>query len=249
MEMIVPFCRNPATVPGMKTMVWFLALATLVLPLDARPSRLDSDPEVVYLKDHLDKPFLVEVVKEAPLYSNQNGGLRLGSVKVGRKMQVVALTDKVFKVRGIGADKRTAGWAGSWAFEAGNPEALEQLEQLRQREVEVRALIDAGEIAVGMTLDEISQVRGKPTKTSVRKTGKGQSGRWEWVKYDQEKQYVTRVDPASGQVYRQFSHYTQIEKNRTVVEFEDGIVTAIEESKNRKAGGVRIVVPPVICGW
>jgi hypothetical protein len=57
------------------------------------------------------------------------------------------------------------------------------------------------------------------------------------------------VDPASGQVYRQFSHITQIEKSRTAVEFEDDVVTAVEESEDRQGGNVRIVVPPLVFGW
>jgi ABC-type sulfate transport system substrate-binding protein len=42
---------------------------------------------------------------------------------------------------------------------------------------------------------------------------------------------------------------TQEEKGKTVIEFEDEVVTAIEESEDRKGGNVRIVVPPVVFGW
>jgi hypothetical protein len=33
------------------------------------------------------------------------------------------------------------------------------------------------------------------------------------------------------------------------VEFENNIVTAIEESEDRQGGNVRIIVPPVVFGW
>lgn len=235
----------------MKTMVILLTLAALALPLRAQTAtpRLDSEPDVVHLEGRLRKPLVVEVVKDAQLYSNRKGGLRLGSVRAGQQVEITALTDKLYRVRGTGADKNTAGWAGTWAFAAKDPAVIEQLMQFYDREVQVRALIQAGELAVGMTLDEVSQVRGKPTKSSVRKTEKGQTGKWEWVEYREQKHYITRVDPSSGAAYRQFSHTTQIEKSRTAVEFEDGVVTAIEESKNRGEGGVRIVVPPVVFGW
>jgi len=43
---------------------------------------------------------------------------------------------------------------------------------------------------------------------------------------------------------------TQEEKGRTVVEFENDLVSAIEQSENRGGGGnVRIIVPPVVFGW
>jgi hypothetical protein len=100
-----------------------------------------------------------------------------------------------------------------------------------------------------MTLDEVSQARGKPTKTSLRKTEKGQSGTWEFIDYEEIKHYITRIDPVSGAAYRQFSHSTQIEKSRTAVEFEDNVVTAVEESEDNQGGKVRIVVPPLIFGW
>ena len=56
-------------------------------------------------------------------------------------------------------------------------------------------------------------------------------------------------DPATGAIYRQLSHVTQEEKSKTAVEFENGLVTAITESEDRKGGNVRIIVPPLIFGW
>ena len=104
-------------------------------------------------------------------------------------------------------------------------------------------------MAVGMTLDEVALSRGKPTKTSVRKTEKGESGRWEYIDYEEVKNYATRVNPATGAVYRQLISVTQVEKGRTAVEFVDNVITAIEESENQQGGNVRIIVPPVVYGW
>jgi hypothetical protein len=33
------------------------------------------------------------------------------------------------------------------------------------------------------------------------------------------------------------------------VDFEDNVVTAVEESEDNQGGKVRIVVPPLIFGW
>jgi hypothetical protein len=63
------------------------------------------------------------------------------------------------------------------------------------------------------------------------------------------KHYVTRIDPLSGQAFRQFSHITREETGKTVVEFEDGLVTALQEEENKGPGNVRIIVPPLVFGW
>ena len=60
---------------------------------------------------------------------------------------------------------------------------------------------------------------------------------------------LTSLDPVTGAAYRQFSHVTQTEKSRLTVEFEDNVVTTVEESEDKKEGNVRIVVPPLIFGW
>ena len=142
-----------------------------------------------------------------------------------------------------------AGWVAPWAFTSKDPQFVSHLKDLYERQLQVQGLIQAKQVAVGMTLDEVSLSRGKPTKTSLRKTEKGQSGRWEYIDYEEIKHYVTRVDPVTGGVYRQFSHVTQVEKSRTAVEFQDDVVTAVEESEDHQGGKVRIVVPPLIFGW
>ena len=238
----------------MKTgMTVVLAAAVLMPALSAEPKRkslLDSDPEVVYLDQSLDKPIELSVIKEAPVFSDKEGRVRLGTLKSNQTVKLEAITDKIYRVRGQGTRDGIAGWVAPWAFSSKDPQFVAHLKEYYTRQIEVQKLIAAKQVAVGMTLDEVSKALGKPTKTTVRKTDKGQSGRWEFIEYDEVKHYMTRIDPVTGIAYRQFSHMTQTEKNRTAVEFEDGIVSAVEESEDNQGGGnVRIVVPPLIFGW
>lgn len=231
-----------------------LITACLVLPLAAakrgeRKSLLDSDPNVVYLDRILKKPVELKVVKEAPVFSDKEGKLRLGTLKANQIVRVEAITEKIYRVRGQGTRDGIAGWVTPKAFSSTNPEFVAQLKQLYERQIQVQALIEAKQIALGMTLDEVAMAFGKPTKTSLRKTATGESGRWEFVDYQEIKHYITRVDPVTKEVYRQFSHITREEKSRTDVEFENNLVTAIEESENKKGGPVRIIVPPLMFGW
>jgi hypothetical protein len=197
----------------------------------------------------LKEPIHLKVIKEAPVYSDKEGKHRLGTLKAEQNVRLEAVTDKIYRVRGQGTRDGIAGWVAPWAFSSKDPQFVAHLKEFYKRQIDVQALIDAKSVAVGMTLDEVSQSLGKPTKTSLRKTEKGQSGRWEFIDYEVIKHYITRIDPVSGAAYRQFSHSTQIEKSRTAVEFEDDVVTVVEESEDHQGGKVRIVVPPLIFGW
>jgi hypothetical protein len=227
----------------------------LVLPLPAeikrqeRKSLLDSEPDVVYLDQVYRQPVELKVVKEAPVFSDREGRHKLGTLKANQTVRLEAITERVYRVRGQGTRDGIAGWVAPWAFTSKDPDFVAHFKQLYARQIEVGKLIAAKQLAVGMTLDEVGKVRGKPTKTTLRKTEKGQTGRWDFIDYEEVKHYITRIDPATGVAYRQFSHVTQVEKGRTSVEFEDEIVTSVEESEDRQGGNVRIVVPPVVFGW
>jgi hypothetical protein len=215
-----------------------------------RRSLLDNDPAVVYLDRAFKDPIMLTVIKEAPVYSDKDGNHRLGFLKANQTVRVEAITEKAYRVRGQGARHGIAGWVPPWAFSSKDPDFVANLRKLYDRQIAVQAIIEAKEVAIGMTLDEITQSRGKPTKTSIRRTAEGESGTWEYVDYEEVKHYINRVDPISGVVFRQFSHMTQEEKGRTTVEFENDVITAIEESENRMAGAnVRIVVPPLLFRW
>jgi hypothetical protein len=214
-----------------------------------RKSLLDRDPDVIHLAEHVKKPIELTVVKAAAVFSDKNGKNRLGSLVADQVVVLEAMTDKAYKVRGQGARHGIAGWVGPHAFSSKDPDFVANLKKLHARQIEVQALIDEKQVAVGMTPEEVEKARGEPTKTRIKQTDKGRSGRWEYVDYEEVSHYITTRDPVSGQVYRQLSHVTREEKGKTVVEFEDGVVTALEESEQRPGTGVRVVVPPVIFGW
>lgn len=236
----------------MKPGIPILVAIALMLPLEAQTKRrslLDSDPEVVYLDPQAPNPIKLKVIKPAPVFSDKLGKHRLGTLKTNQTVQVEAITDKIYRVRGQGTRDGIAGWVAPWAFSSKDPEFVANLKKLYERQMQVKTLIEAKQVAIGMTLDEITESRGKPDKTTVRRSEKGQSGSWEYVEYEEIKHYITRADPVTGNLYRQLSHVTQEEKSKTVIEFEDDVVTAIEESEDRKGSKVRIIVPPVHCGW
>ncbi len=216
---------------------------------DDRNTGLDSDPDVIYLKHVVEKPVKLRVIKEAPVFSDKDGNRRLGFLKADQTVELEGMTGKVYRVRGQGTRNGIAGWVAPWAFSHPDKEFVPKLKELYDRQIVVNEIIDSGGIAVGMTMDEVSESRGTPTKTSIRRTAEGESGSWEFIDYEEVRHYITRVDPRSGQAYRQLSHITREERGKTVVEFADGVVNAVQESEDNGGGNVRIVVPPLIFGW
>lgn len=239
----------------MKLEILTVIVACLVLPLQAqtkRPERkslLDADPEVVYLDQALKKPLDLKVIKEAPVFSDKEGNVRLGTLKANQTVRVEAITEKNYRVRGQGTRDGIAGWVAPWAFSSTDPEFVANLKLLYDRQIQVQKLIAAKSVAVGMTLDEVALSLGKPTKTSLRKTATGQSGRWDFIEYEDIKNYATEIDRTSGQTYRRLVSVTRVEKGKTGVEFENDVVTAVEESEDRQGGNVRIIVPPLFFRW
>lgn len=248
----IQFPKIQVNLPVMRPAMAILFTCLLAIPLDAqvkrtpRKSLLDSEPGVVYLEQASVKPLELKVIREAPVFSDKEGKHQLGTLAANQIARIEAITDKVYRVRGMGTRGGIAGWVAPWAFSPNDPEFAAKLKQFYDRQIQVQQLIAANQIACGMTMEEISRVLGKPTKTSSRKTETGETALWEYVRYEEVKHYITRVDPTTGTPYRQLSHITQEEKSRINVDFENQIATAIEESKDHSKKSPRIILPPWI---
>jgi hypothetical protein len=227
----------------------------LILPLSAqtkrgeRKSLLDNDPRVVYLTDMPDKQIELMIIKEAPVYSDVDGKQKLGTIQANQKVKIEAITDKAYKIRGKGTRDGIAGWVGPWAFASKDPQFVENLKKFYTRQLEVNKIIAENDVAMGMTTDEVAKSLGQPTKSSLRQTPEGQSGKWEFIDYEEQKNYSLVRDPVTGNMFRQLVSVTQIEKGKRVVEFTNGLVSAIEDAESRQADNVRIIVPPLVFGW
>ncbi len=248
----IQFPKIQVNLPTMRPAMAMFFTCLLAIPLDAqvkrtpRKSLLDSEPGVVYLEQASVKPLELKVIREAPVFSDKEGKHQLGTLAANQIARIEAITDKVYRVRGMGTRGGIAGWVAPWAFSPNDPEFAAKLKQFYDRQIQVQELIAANQIACGMTMEEISRVLGKPTKTSSRKTETGETATWEYVRYEEVKHYITRVDPTTGTPYRQLSHITQEEKSRINVDFENQIATAIEESKDHSKKSPRILLPPWI---
>ncbi len=254
-EMTISFSVKLFRLGNMKLEIFALIAASLILPAQAqlkrqeRKSLLDTDPTVVYLDRTLPKPIELKVIKDAPVFSDKDGKLRLGVLKAGQTVPLEAITEKNYRVRGQGTREGIAGWVAPWAFSSAHPDFVAQLKLLYDRQIQVQNLIAAKKVAIGMTMDEVGLSLGKPTKTELRKTANGQSGRWEFIEYEDVKNYITEIDRSTGAAYRRLVSVTRVEKGKTAVEFTDDLVSAIEERQSNDGGDVKIIVPPLVFRW
>jgi hypothetical protein len=209
-------------------------------------SLIDSDPEVVYVTDLLPSEKTVELTVSEPgqVYSTKTGGRKLGALQKG-KVKLIGFDERACKVQGQGK----TGWVRPDILKSEKGNIEELLKTVYEREMTVRNLIAEGDIALGMTREEVSRVYGKPTKQSIRVTPEGESGSMEFIEYEEIKHYQPIVDRSTGNVYRRYTHTTQEEKSKVVVEFQDGVAAAIEESESDQGGAVKIVARPIIYFW
>ncbi len=236
----------------MKLAALCLSLAVALLPaLSAAPqkSRLDSDPDVVYLNKHIEHPVHLLVAKPTTIYATKNGGRRLGTFKADTKVELLAMTEKAYRVKGQAAHAGVTGWVDPQRLASKDKNFIANLKTLYKRQMIVKELIANKDIAIGMTLEEVERALGKPTETEVKQSRKGESGKWDYVVSEEQKHYRTVIDPHTGRAYRQLSHITTEEKSRITAEFEDGVVTTVTRKTNRGPGKVRVIPAPVIFHW
>lgn len=214
-----------------------------------RKSLLDSEPDVVYTEEFTDKKIELLAIDSGVVYATKKGGRKLGVLKLNSKAKLVGFTDRAYKIEGQATHAGISGWVSPKALASKDKDFVENLKKVYERQLEVRELIANHEVAIGMSMDEVAAAMGRPTKTKVRRTAKGQSGKWEYIDYEEVAHYQNVRDPFNGVIYRQLTHTTKEELSKLVVEFEQDVVVALEESENNDGGRVRIVVPPLIVGW
>ncbi len=228
---------------------WLLATVMAAAELRKKASLLNDDPEVVYTGEFTDKKIELLVVKPTTVYSTKKGGRKLGVLKVDTKVTFIGMTEKAYKIRGTAIHGGVSGWVSPKALGSKDKDFVENFKKVYERQKVVRDLIARHEIAIGMSVEEVSAALGRPTKTKVRQTVKGKTGVWEFIQYEEQDHYQAVRDPVTGRVFRQYSHTTKEEIGKVVVEFENEVVTAIEESENNGGGKVKIVTPPLILAW
>ena len=225
----------------------FLGLQSQLLAgLPPRSSSLNVEPGTMSLEGIKGINVRLTVARESYIYYNATMDRALGTMRAGTPVMVVAMSDTGYRVRGRAAHGDTAGWMRMTDLISPDPDLPTKLKALFERQKQITQLIAARQVALGMTSDEVQQSLGRPTRTSTRITLAGREERLEYAIFEKVPQVMTGRDQF-GQLVQSVV-YVKVETGTLTIDFKNGLVDSIEETKGTPLGGqpVKIVPPPII---
>jgi hypothetical protein len=210
---------------------------------------LAPEPGTIDVEDMLKKPVMLKVLQESPIYTRSTLDNALGSMAPGTLVKLVGLSDTAYRVRGRARHGDVSGWMRIPDLLSADPNLVPNLKKLHERQMIVEELIAKHQVALGMTAEEVTASMGKPNRKSSKLSAAGRDEKFEYVVYDRVPQYTTGLDAFGRAV--QTVVYVKVETGSLSVNFKDGIVETVEETKGNPlgTGGVKIVPGPIIFGF
>ncbi len=235
------------TLPTLARAVVLAILAHLAVEAEAAPkqqsrSRITPEPGTMYVEDILPRPVQLTVGGESPIYYLPDMQRVLGSMAPGTVVKLVALSEGCYKVRGKARHADVVGWMRRDHLRSPDPKLAEKLTAFFERQKQVDALIAANQIALGMTMDEVTTSLGKPTRKTARINADGRQEVLEYSIFERVPQVVPGRDAAGRPILT--TVYVKVEVGKLSVAFANGLVSEIEENTGRP-NAAKIVVPPI----
>jgi hypothetical protein len=227
-----------------RTELLFLA-AVVAVPAWLCAGPVLREPGAVYLEDIVSKPVKLNVPVEAPIFFDLGMGRYLGTLKKGQLVELQAVTDQAYRVRGQAQQGQVAGWVDPKYLGALKPDFLDNIKKAAKRLEEVKVLIARKEVAINMTPAEVTSSLGKAPKITSRIDAAGRHEIWEYIKYEFVPQMTTGRDQF-GNIFTN-TIYIKVPVGSLSVVFDNSLVTAIEQSEGSltKAGQVKMVPGPI----
>jgi len=223
-----------------------LALTALPTTSHARSgSNLSREPGAIYLEDFLDQRVELLAIEQVPIYATAQRQRALGTLKKGGKVEITAMTDKQYQIRGAALHGQVKGWVLPSALASLDKDFVANLRALYERQKIVEELIAEHQIALGMNIAEVVASMGKPSRKSSKLDKSGRNDIYDYVTYKRVPRYRTGHD-RFGNVVQQV-YYIKVESGKLTVSFKNEIVETIEETEGNPlgSGGVRIVPFPI----
>jgi hypothetical protein len=221
--------------------VAFLLLS--LLPAVAAPSgAVIREEGAVYLEDVIPKPLKLAVTADAPIYYKIDMARYLGTLQRGQLVEVQAISDRAYRVRGTARQGQVAGWVDPKFITPLKKEFIESVEQNAARKAEVDALIAKNEVAINMTPEEVGRALGKPGKKTARLDARGREEVWEFIRYERVPQEVTGYD-RTGRLVTTIT-YVKVPAGKLSVSFQNNLVSALEQSEGVLERDARVKLVP-----
>ena len=209
---------------------------------------LPREKGAIYLEDFFEQPYRLRVLTDAPIYFNSDLARFLGTLTRGRLVELQAINDKtgLLRVKGMASQGQVVGWVEARYLSALDPAFVVGLRRSIERRRQVASLAASGEIALGMTMDEVISSLGAPTKKASHTDAQGIVETWDYIHYITVPRTVVGADPFG----RAFSSivYDRVANGKFAVSFGNGVVTAIDRADGNLAAGAGVApvqsVPP-----
>ncbi len=219
-----------------------LTLVPSVMPLRAHASAVIREPGAIYLEDLVKKPLQLATIADAPIFYQIDLRRFLGILKKGQLVEVQAVSDGSYRVRGKAQQGQVAGWIEPQNLTALKRDFLAALKQNAARQNDVNALITKNEVAINMTPEEVSASLGKPAKKTSRLDVNGREDVWEFVRFERVPQDVTGHDRYGRLVASVV--YVKVPAGKLAVTFSENLVSALEQSEGSVERNARVKVIP-----
>jgi hypothetical protein len=213
-------------------------------------SKLVKEDGAIYLEEFLDQPIKVKITQVAAVYSNLTAERWLGNLIAGREAELLAVSEKAYRVRGRAQQGQVAGWIAKSAVEGVDKKMEENLVKLHQRQVLVDDLIAKHQVALGMTLAEVEASLGKPDARRAKVDKDGHQAVFDYITYERVPQTTVSYDQF-GRAFQSVT-YIKVPTGKVSLSFKNELVASIEESEGSElaaqggGAGIRIVPPPIL---
>ncbi len=223
-----------------------LLLALVIPTLAFSASSLLREPGSIYLEDISVKSLRINTTSDAAVSSKPAEGQFLGTIKKGSPVELIAVSDTSYRVRGQATQGGVVGWVDAKSLTPLKPEFLDSLRQNAKRKAEVGALIAKNEVALNMKPEEVAASLGKAQKKTSKLDAQGRKEVWEFVRYARVPQETTAYDQAGRLVTN--TVYVKVPSGKLIVTFENNLVTSLEQSEGNTdvQAPVRQVAVPIV---
>jgi SH3-like domain-containing protein len=227
-----------------------LLLALVIPTLAFSASSLLREPGAIYLEDISVKSLRINTTSDAAVSSKPAAdGQFLGTIKKGSPVELIAVSENAYRVRGQATQGGVVGWVDAKSLTPLKQEFLDSLRQNAKRKAEVAALIAKNEVALNMKPEEVAASLGKAQKKTSKLDAQGRKEVWEFVRYTRVPQETTGYDKTGRLVTDTI--YVKVPSGKLTVTFENNLVTSLEQSEGNTdvQAPIRQVAAPILVAY